>query len=304
MNGRKDRGVVLVAVLFAVAIMSVMVVAASALTRSGIASLELEQRRFATELALRSGLEAAKALIVTTLPAQRSYFDGAPLAMDLGNGLSAEVTIRDAAGLADLNRTGLPLVESLLLATLSGAEATELFKRISELRAPAEKTKPVGAAPPPDPAEGAMNAQETKPGEPPVAAPPIFLAVDQLRSLAESQSADRLGQWFTVFNPTGLVNPLAAPDDVLLAIPGFSEGDLSAVEAARKNRAPQADQALQPMLGRLKDFLAIGEAPNVFVIGIRLNDGPGIIAQSTASAVVQIAEQGPLPFRTLSVSGL
>ena len=149
-----------------------------------------------------------------------------------------------------------------------------------------------------------MNAQDTKPGEPPVAAPLIFLSVDQLKFLAESQSADQLGQWFTIFNPTGLVNPLAAPDDVLLAIPGFSEGDLSAIEAARKNRAPQADQALQPMLGRLKDFLAIGEAPNVFVIGIRLNDGPGIIAQSTASAVVQIAEQGPLPFRTLSVSGL
>ena len=48
MSDRLDRGVVLVAVLFAVAIMSVMVVAASALTRSGIAGHELEQRRLAT----------------------------------------------------------------------------------------------------------------------------------------------------------------------------------------------------------------------------------------------------------------
>jgi hypothetical protein len=136
-----------------------------------------------------------------------------------------------------------------------------------------------------------------------VAGPLIFLSADQIKSLAKSQSADRLGTWFTVFNPTGLVNPLAAPDDVLLAVPGLSKGDLTAIKAARKNRAPRADQGLRAMLERLKAFLAVQEAPKVFMISIRLKDGPGIIARSTASAVVQIAEQGPLPFRTLSVSG-
>ncbi len=302
MSERHDRGIVLVAVLFAVAIMSVMVVAASALTRSGIASQGLEQRRLATHLALRSGLESAKALIVTTLPAQRSYFDGAPVVMDLGGGLSAEVTIRDAAGLPDLNRTELPLVEALLRATLDGAEATELFARISQLRTDAvDKAKAAGAAQPEKPADGTPNSQQEKGEE--QRAPIIFHSVDQLKSLAEPDAAARLGEWFTVFNPTGLVNPLAAPDDVLLAIPGFSKGDLAAIRSARKTRAAKADQGLQPMLERLKAFLAVRDA-TVFVIGIRLTSGPDIIAQSTARSVVQIAEQGPLPFRTFSVSGL
>jgi hypothetical protein len=301
-SGRGDRGIVLVAVLFAVAIMSVMVVAASALTRAGIAGHGLEQRRLATHLALRSGLESAKAMIVTTPPELRYFLDGAPLAVDLGGGLEAEVTIRDAAGLPDLNRTELPFLEALLNATLEGADATELYARISEWRSEAAEQakteRPPQAAKPP---EAAAPKQDDRVEAPP--APMIFLSVDQLKALAEPDSANRLAERFTVFNPTGLVNPLAAPDDVLLAIPGFTKGDLAAIAAARKTRAPRPDQSLQPILDRLKPFLALRE-PTVFMIGIRLKQGPEIIAQSAANAVVQFAEQGPLPFRTLSVSGL
>lgn len=302
MSARKDRGIVLVAVLFAVAVMSVMVVAASALTRSGIASEGLEQRRLATHLALRSGLENAKALIVTALPSHRAYFDGAPIPVDLGDGLQAEVTIRDAAGLADLNRSEMPFVEALLFASLDGADAAKIFERVASLRAEAaERYKPPDNAPSAKPADGAANNQEDKP--PPAPAPTIFVSVDQLTAMAEPDRASRLRALFTVFNPTGLVNPLAAPDEVLLAIPGFSMGDLAVIRSIRKNRAPNAGGSLQPMLERLKGFVAVPQDARVFVIGIRLKDGPGIIAQSTADAVVQIAEQGPLPFRTLSVSG-
>ena len=60
-RSRAERGVILIAVLLAVAIMSVMVVAAAALTRSGVGNEQLEQRRLASHLALRSGQEAAKA---------------------------------------------------------------------------------------------------------------------------------------------------------------------------------------------------------------------------------------------------
>lgn len=302
MSERQDRGIVLVAVLFAVAIMSLMVVAASALTRSGIASEGLEQRRLASHLALRSGLESAKALIVATPAAQRAFFEGAPVVMDLGNGLQAEVTICDAAGLPDLNRTELALVDALLGAMLGAAEAAELSARIAEWRSDAAaKAKAAGTAQPAKPVDSATNSQEEKREEPPQ--PVIFHAVDQLKAMTEPDLAARLSGRFTVFNPTGLVNPLAAPDDVLLAIPGFTRGDLAAIKSARKTRAAKADQGLEAMLERLKAFLALRDA-TVFVIGIRLNEGPGIITNSTASAVVQIAEQGSLPFRTLSVSGL
>ena len=92
-----ERGIILIAVLLAVAIMAVMVVATAALTRSGISSEELEQRRLASHLALRSGVEAGKALILATPEDRRVYLDGDETAVDLGGGVSATVRLRDAA---------------------------------------------------------------------------------------------------------------------------------------------------------------------------------------------------------------
>ena len=298
MSERQDGGVVLVAVLFTVAIMSVMVVAASALTRSGIADHELEQRRLATRLALRSGLESAKALIVATPPAERAFFEGAPAAMDLGGGILAEVTIRDAAGLPDLNKSELPVIEAVLRDGIDAAEAAGLSARIGEWRREAsERAKAQAPSAPASPASDSANRQDEQPD------PLIFLSVDQLAAMLAPASAERLSGRFTVFSPAGLVNPLAASEDVLLAIPGFTRGDLATVLAVRKGRPANPEGQLQPMLARLKPFIALQD-PTVFVIGVRLQAGPGIIAQSMAGAVVQAVEQGPLPFRTLAVSGL
>jgi len=298
MSDRLDRGVVLVAVLFAVAIMSVMVVAASALTRSGIAGHELEQRRLATRFALRSGLESAKALIVASPPAQRIYFDGAPVDMDLGGGIRAEVTIRDAAALPDLNRTELPVIEAVLRDGADAAQAASLSARIVEWRREAsERAKAQAPAAPARPAGEPASKEDEQPD------PLVFLSVDQLTGMLTPASAERLSGRFTVFSPAGLVNPLAAPEEVLLAIPGFTRGDLATVMAMRQGRAANPEGQLQPMLERLKSFIALRD-PTVFVIGVRLREGPGIIAQSVAGAVVQSAEQGPQAFRTLSVSGL
>ena len=139
MRERGDRGIVLVAVLLMVAIMSVMVVAITALTRSGIASQGLEQRRLATHLALRSGLESAKALILATPAEQRVYFDGTPVTIDLGGGVEAEVTIRDAQGLVDLNRTRHEAGRCHAHGKPRKAEAETISGRIAEWRKKAEE---------------------------------------------------------------------------------------------------------------------------------------------------------------------
>lgn len=303
MRGRGDRGIVLVAVLLMVAIMSVMVVAITALTRSGIAAHGLEQRRLATHLALRSGLESAKALILATPAEKRIYFDGTPLTIDLGGGIEAEVTIRDAAGLVDLNRTDMKLVDAMLLSSLAKAEAETISSRIAGWRKKAEEkmkadaqAQPVPAQPPPG--QPAATAE----GEKPLPAPVIFLSAGQLVAMAEADGAAALVSRFTVFNPTGQVNPLAASEDVLLTVPGITPADLTAVAAARKGRALNALAELGQMAERLKPFLTL-QQPSVFVIDVRLQSGPGIIAQSRAGTVAQVVDKGPLPFQTLWVSG-
>lgn len=301
MTDRKDRGIVLVAVLLMVAIMSVMVVAVTALTRSGIASQGLEQRRLATQLALRSGLESAKALILATPADQRVFFDGTPVTIDLGEGMTAEVMIRDAAGFVDLNRTDMKLVDAMLLASLAKAEAERISSRITDWRKKVEEKMKDDK---PAPAAQAQPGQQPAPadGKPPPAAPVIFLSTDQLVAMAEADDAEGLMSRFTVFNPTGEINPLAAPKDVLLAVPGVTPTDLTAVAAAQKSRAPNALTGLGQIVERFKPFLTL-QPPSVFVIDVRLLSGANVIAQSRAGAVTQVVDKGPLPFQTLWVTG-
>lgn len=267
MTRPREQGVILIAVLFAVTVMAVLVVAVSASMRSGISSEQLERRRLATQLALRSGLESAKSLILAASLPERAFLDGTPVPVDLGNGVVAEVGVRDAAGLADLNASDPALIEALLARDLGAGDAAELSSRIAAWRTQAQ---------------------------------PAFLSVGQLKALVKPEAGASLARYVTVFNPAGLINPLAAPDHVLLAIPGVTPADMRAVKSARRART---EQGLEALLARFPAFLAVREA-KVFMIGIELREGPGVIARSRAEAVVQPMAEGPLPFRTLAVSGL
>lgn len=325
MTREGERGVVLLAVLLAVALMSVTVVAVTALTRSGISSQRLEDRLLATQLGLRTAIEGAKALIAGTPAEQRALFNGTPMVLDLGQGLSAEITIRDAAGLADVNRTDTKVLSAFLAKTLKPDVAKSISTQLEEMRKKAEG--PAGEAPagtPPKPATDAKakpaaqqrslttidqgQRKDENPEETPKPLPVVFLTVDQMLSLVppeliEDAQARAVFSGLTVFNPSGAVNPLAAPEPVLLSIPGATPQDIGAIDAARQNRAWKSNVALKQILERLKPFVAV-EEPSVFMIGVRLMDGPGVIAQSRAGAVVQLTNSGPLPFRTLSMSGL
>lgn len=321
MNRPGERGIVLIAVLLAVALMSVMVVAVTTLTRSGISSQRLEERLMASRFALRSGLEGAKALIAATPPDQRALFDGTAMVMDLGQGISAEITIRDAAGLADVNRSDMKLLSAVLSSDLKPDVAKSLAAELEDMRrkagGPAADQQKAGSS---TPAGASAELQEksltkigtpqensAKPEDQPKPLPVVFLSVDQLLGLVppeavEDAEARAVSASLTVFNPTGRVNPLAAPRPLLLATPGMTPQDIGAIDAARKNRAWKGNAGIGQILERLKPFLAV-EEPSVFMIGVRLIDGPGVIAQSRAGAVVQHLEGGPTPFRTLSVSG-
>jgi general secretion pathway protein K len=321
MNRKGERGVVLIAVLLAVAIMSVMVVAVTTLTRSGISAERLEERLLASRLALRSGLEGAKALIAATPPDQRMLFDGMPVEMDVGQGIRAQVMIRDAAGLADINRADMKLLTAVLSGALEPDVAESLSVQVEDLRKKVQEAQAAGG-----------KDQSTLPGEPlaaqqqtsltginqPGAAnqaadqakplPVVFASVDQMLALVPPEvisdaASQAIAASLTVFNPSARVNPFAAPPPLLRAVPGLTPQDAAAIDEARRNRAWKENGRIEQILERLNPFLAV-EDPSVFMIGVRLIDGPGIIAQSSAGAVVQLLEGEGLPFRTLSVSGL
>ncbi len=321
MNRKGERGIVLIAVLLAVAIMSVMVVAVTTLTRSGISAERLEERLLASRLALRSGLEGAKARIAATPPDQRMLFDGTPMEMDLGQGIRAQVMIRDAAGLADINRADIKLLTAVLVGALEPDVAESLSAQLEDLRKKAQDAQAAGA-----------KDQSALPGEPPAAPqqttmtgikqpgaaneaaeqakplPVVFATVDQMLALVPPEAvsdaeAQAIAASLTVFNPAARLNPFAAPPSLLRAVPDLTPEDAAAIDEARRNRAWKENGRIGQILERLNPYLA-AEDPSVFMIGVRLIDGPGIIAQSSAGAVVQLLEGDGLPFRTLSVSGL
>lgn len=325
---RGERGIILIAVLLAVAIMAVMVVATSALTRAGIGTEELEQRRLASHLALRSGIEAAKALILATPEDQRIFLDGDETPVDLGNGVSATVKLRDAAGFVDLNRSDPKLIEQVARFSGLGGEAAEgLADRIAQLRkeaapepvgsppakAPAQAPTKPGTAPGTAPETAPGTAQGAQPGAPgatqaaldksKLPPPPIiFLSVDQLPALLDipADEAGALGAGLTVYNPTGEINPLAAPQQVLQAIPGLTDKDIADITMAKKTGTATGDARLQQMMQRLPGMLTVGQ-PSVFMVEVKIDGGPGVLPGSSARAVVRLLPDGKLPFGTLAL---
>ena len=293
---RRDRGIVLVAVLLAVTVMSVMVVAVSALVRSGISSQRVEAKVLATRYALLSGLEGAEALILSTPPEDRVFLDATAEIIDVGNGVRLSVSIRDAAGLADINRSDLTLIETLLADKLEPMAAKNITGRIANWREQAEAGKDLGMG------TTAANgtAQEVLGGS---KAPIIFQAVEQLLAMTDSEEAQPLAAYLTVFNPTGQLNPLAAPEEILAAVPGMTGADLRLIKDVRKSRAWQADLGFKGLLERLKPFLAVGP-PSVFIVEVEVQDGLGLIRQSRAGATIQLTVDRPQPFRTLWISDL
>ncbi len=301
-----ERGIILIAVLLAVAIMAVMVVATAALTRAGIGNEELEQRRLDSHLALRSGVEAAKALILATPEDRRMYLDGDETVVDLGGGVSATVRLRDAAGFVDLNRSDPKLIEAVARFSGLGRQAADgLADRIAQLRKEAAPeptgTPPQKAPTPPGTAAGAAAPAGTTPSKPPVL-PIIFLAVDQLPGMLDipPEEAGALGAGLTVYSPTGEINPLAAPEQVLQAIPGLSERDISDIAMARKTAIGANDNRLQQLTQRLPGMLTLRQ-PSVFVVDVKINAGPGVLPGSSAQAVVRLLPQGQMPFGTLAL---
>lgn len=303
----RERGIILIAVLLAVAIMSVMVVATAALTRAGIGNEELEMRRLSSHFALRSGIEAAKALILATPEDQRMLLDGEETPVDLGNGLSATVKLRDAAGFADLNRSDPKLIEAVARFSGLGREAADgLADRIAELRKEATP-EPVGGPPakvPTQPAPKAAagvlppaKADTSKLPPPPI----IFLSVEQLPAVLDipPDETAALGAGLTVFNPTGEINPFAAPEQVLEAIPGLTAKDISDIAMAKRTGTGMGDARLQQIMQRLPGILTV-RPPSVFMVEVKIDSGPGVLPGSSARAVVRLLPNGKLPFGILA----
>ncbi len=304
------QGMILIVVLWAVSLMTLTVVALSAISQKSLSLAGAETGLMRSELALEAGAAAAYAMIIAETSENRVYFNGQPVKIDTGSGRIVEVSIRDASGLIDLNRAEPVLIEQFMKKNATDPVAAGLLiEAIAALR-PAPKpgqdsNAAVGNQNQQQQANqataGQPGADQTEAGAKP---PPVAIAaIGQLYGIEKVPDAvlDKLLPLITLYSSqAGKVNPMAAPSVVLLSIPGLGERELGIFETARKRRQWQTPE-VQAAISALEKFVAVGEARS-FVISVKLLEGPGLIADSSLVATVVADESSGLAFQVMAWS--
>lgn len=286
------RGMILIVVLWAVAMMTVIVVALSAYSQKNLTLAGLEASRLRTEMMLRAAIELGKARILAATPDQRVFLDGTPFRTNVGGNRIVEISISDTAGRVDINRADGALLEALVaeIEPSDGALA-ELASRIIKLR---QENLPKQQAQAADEAPAAESAKPANPAE--------FFSLAALYGLdgGDSAAVDKLLPFVDLYSIDGKINPMAASDTIMHAIPNLKPGEAATLAAARKLKQWNKP-AVQNILGLHSDFLSIGES-KIYRIEARSVSGDGVIAGSELTATVLLNESGDVPFRVLSWS--
>ena len=304
------QGMILIVVLWAVSLMTLTVVALSAISQKSLSLAGAETDLLRSELALEAGTAAAYAMIIAETPENRVYFNGQPVKLDTGGGRIVEISIRDASGLIDLNRADPVLIEQFMKKNASDPVAAGLL--IEAIAALRPATKPGQDA---NAGDGRQNQQQlanqATAGQPGAnqtesaarPTPVAVAAIGQLYGIDKVPDAvlDKLLPLITLYSSQGgKVNPMAAPKEVLLSIPGLSERELGIFETARKRRQWQTPE-VQTAISALEKFVAVGEARS-FVVSVKLLEGPGLIAGGSLMSTVVADESSGLAFQVMAWS--
>jgi len=287
MNGRAAtasdprRGVVLVTVLWSIALLSALAMAAAVSFRGFAGIAAVDRNRIQGEALLTAGLEAAAALANTPGAMSRPELE---TVVTLATG-SVQARISDEGGRIDIGRAPAPVLSSLLRAVgVPTAAAEDIARRIAERR------DPNGARTPDNNRRGAVAPPPKPPTE------QIFIDIRELARIPgmTPQWAAASAPLATVFgNET--VNPLTAPPAVLAALPGVDKPSLAAFLEMRRGQAVDAERLAQ-VLGPAQRFLA-NKPPRVLSIAltVRLMSGYATAAQ----AVIVLLPQDREPYRVL-----
>lgn len=289
------RGTILVAVLWSVALLSALAMAASTTFRGFTGIIAVEKDRVKAEALVTAGVEVAGGAI--------SALGDAPLndietSITLSTG-SVRIHISDEGGRIDVGKAPVEVLASLFrTAGASDAQANDLAQQIEKLRNPEGKsqTNPVAAvAVSPAAPPGSPNAP---------AAPGTKPAIDQpftdLRQLM--QLTGMRPQWVAAIAPiatvfgSDMVNALTAPAAVIAALPGIDQSHLQAFLAARQS-VPNDLTRMQATLGASQQYVGGKTQPVGLVeVSASLLDGYAVGVE----AVVAVLGRDNQPYRILA----
>ncbi len=298
------KGVILVTVLWTIALISALAMAASTTFRGFAGIVVLDRDRARADALLNAGLEVSGGIIAKL--DEKTPLTERETSVSLSTGL-VRMRLSDEGGKINVNKAPVPVLAALMKSAGAGKDADAIAKSIDAWRAKDTADQSAGApklanAPPPPPSPPA-NATAPLANAPPPTDDSVRSFSD-LRQLAQIPGMDSdllaaIVPMATVFG-SDKVNALTASEDVLVALPGMNPAQLSNFLAAR-NQSPSTDDRLQQMLGAAKDSVTFQERPIASVILIaRLLDG----YTAAAKAVIVAVPGDKQAYRVLSWSPL
>jgi general secretion pathway protein K len=266
-------GVVLLTVLWTVALLTTLALAASVTFRGFASIMVIDRDRAKADGLLTAGLEVAAGLVSSA--GERPLLDMEDT-LTLSTG-TVRIRLDDEGGRIDIGKAPPELLAAALRAV--GADGADVIARaIVAWRRPDG-----GASKPAAPANAA--AQDS-----------IFTDVTELAQVPgmRPQLVPALAPLVTVFgNET--VNPLTAPAAILAALPGIDPARLAAFLSARATAADP--KQLVASLGAAQAFLAV-KPPRAVAVHIAAVAADGYAAN--AQAVIVCLPKDRQPYRVLS----
>lgn len=285
-SSSREEGVALVVVLWAVTLLALLVLSFTVSVRSAVTLARSELMLARAEAALAGGLELAGLRLAEPDPQRRPRADGTSATFSIGPA-RVTVTTRDTSGLIDLNRADPRLLEAFFRRI---GDKPDLAKRIADEIVDWRDRDPQRRP------DGAEDPEYRRAGRPLGAGDAPFLDAADLRLVLSmtAETAARAAPYVTVFGRDGRINPAAAPVEVLRALPGISDAEVTALLEQRSRGGDP--RALVQLLPRAAAFLSAAPG-SVFLVGIEV-EGEGV-ARSAAEATIVVRIDSEAAYRVL-----
>ena len=282
-------GVILVTVLWSIALLSALAMAASVTFRGFAGVMAVERDRVQGTALLSAGLETAAGIMdaLGDLPLLDNETK-----VNLATG-SVRSRVTDEGGRIDVGKAPVEVIAALLRSVGAPQSASnDVAQRIVERRNP-------GNASPPNVASGSTNSaagtsQMGQPSMPQMSGP--FSDLRQLQFIPGMRP-----EWVTGITPLATiygsetVNPLTAPPGVIAALPGVARGQADAFVRARRASSVDVERLVR-LIEPARRFLAV-KPVRVASVELRAELANGYAA--AARSVIVVLPQDSLPYRVL-----
>lgn len=276
-------GYVTLAVLLIVGLLAAIVSSLLAVSRPALGLARIGGDKVAAEALLQGGIASAGYLLIA---AQREPAQVDDMEMRLRTG-AVHLTVADEAGRIDLNAADSTLLAGLFSAVGGTSMSGQAFAaRVLDWRDEDGDVNEDGAE--------ADNYAAAEIGYVPPNLP--FHSVEELRFLLDLSERDfeRLAPHLTVFSGRAKIDPLAASETVLRAIPGSRPNDLKQILRAKTGGRDRSQ--LIAAMPALADYF-LDQASGVYRVGVEVKLTNGF--SDAVEAVIIAPQQGDTDYRVV-----